>query len=107
MCLVVHTPFSRCIMTLAKYLRAKLTTNKLTFVHVGKRTGLHPQSIRAYCYGEYEPRMKNLIALLEVIAEAEKRCPRQVIYECISHIDEVTYAVHRSRKWLNKEESDR
>jgi hypothetical protein len=51
--------------------------------------------------------MKNLIALLEVIAESEKRCPRQVLFECLSHIDEVNYAVKRSKKWLNKKESDR
>jgi transcriptional regulator with XRE-family HTH domain len=100
-------PFFWCTMTFANYLRAKLTNNKLTYAHVGRRTGLHPQSVRAFCYGEYEPRMKNLIALLEVIAESEKRCPRQVLFECLSHIDEVNYAVKRSKKWLNKKESDR
>ena len=89
-------------MTFANYLQAKLTKNELTYAHVGRRTGLHPQSIRDFCYGEYEPRMKNLIAVLEVIAEAERRCPRQIIFECLAHIDEVQYAVNRSKKWINK-----
>jgi len=105
--LVGHTFSFGGDMTFADYLEGKIKNNKMTYAHVARRTGLHPQSVRAFCSGEYEPRMKNLIALLEVIAEAECRCPRQVMFECLAHIDEVQYAVNRSKKWLNEKKSNR
>jgi len=101
--LVVPLPFFRDNMTFAKYLKAKLTINKLSYAAVGKRTGLHPQSIRSFVEGEYKPRLANLIMVLEVIAEAEGRCPRELIFECLMHLDEVQYAVKRSKKWIKKE----
>ena len=104
--LVGHTLLFGSDMTFGEYLEGKIKKNKMSYAHMGRRTGLHPQSIRAFCSGEYEPRMKNLLAILEVIAEAECRCPRQVMFECLANIDEVQYAVKRSKKWLQKKKPD-
>jgi len=87
--------------SLSEWLSQSMKRNGLRCAHIASRTGLSHNTIKGYLKAEYDPKLSNLMALVEVIANAENRSPRQVLFEVLLCIPEMQYAEERWRRQSN------
>jgi len=84
--------------SLSGWLSQSMARNGLRISEVASKTGLSINTIKGYLKAEYDPKLSNLMALVEVIANAENRSPRQVLFEVLLCIPEMQYAEERWRR---------
>lgn len=82
----------------ASWLSDQLSKSNLTIYSLSDKTGITVSSLENWYRGKNLPKIANLIMMCEVFGTCQGRSPRQMVFEAMMNVAEMSHAEIRWKK---------